>query len=153
MNLLALPITSASEPVLCLAGTEPAPEPLLGSDERTEIGERLESLLWGLHAAGNLRARPVDTSPPPRLQVHLPVPGSEEALAEVWQVEGVYELALTYGPWQRMTVLRRGPGGYLEALYRAHFCSRAEQERQAKQQLLRGFNHLMFAQTWGITHH
>lgn len=151
MNTQA-PATPTTPPYLSLVDASVNHGPALSQPDRAEIGERVLGLLWGLHVAGDLRARADERPVVPRLQVELAVPGTGDLVVQVWQVDGAYELAISHGPWEEMVVLR-SPGGRLETLYREHFCSRAEHEMAAKERLVQGINDLMFVQTWGIRHH
>ena len=145
---LALPVAT---PHLSLVDATATHTPLLSPAERAEIGERLLELLWGMHVAGNLRAHALEDGPLPRLQVKLVVPGSGDLVAQVWQADGAFELAVSYGLWQDMVVLR-SEGGRLAVLYHEHFSSRADLERAAKDRLLAGFDQLLLVQSWGIRH-
>jgi hypothetical protein len=136
---------------LPVAGGHGTPEPALSAEDRDEIGTALVDLLCDLHWSGALRPRWVDGLTGHSLEIALMVPGTGDVLAQISQVAGVYELAISGALWQDLVVSRE-TNGRLGALYREYFCSQAHQEKAAKERLLQGFNQLRLVKKWGVHH-
>ena len=136
---------------LSVGGGPSTPEPALSAEDRAEIGTALVDLLYDLHWSGTLRPRWVEGLAGHSLEITLIVPGTGDVLAQVSQVAGVYELAISGALWQDMVVARE-TDGRLGALYREYFCSQAHREKMAKDRLVQGFNQLRLVKKWGVHH-
>ncbi len=136
---------------LSVVGRPSTPEPALCAEDRAEIGVALIDLLCDFHLSGALRPRRVDGLTGHSLEITLVVPGTGDVLAQISQVAGAYELAISGALWQDLVVSRETEGR-LGELYREYFCSQAQQEKAAKERLMQGFNQLRLVKTWGVHH-
>jgi hypothetical protein len=136
---------------LSVVGGPSTPEPALSTEDRAEIGVALVDLLCDLHWSGALRPRRVDGFTGQSLEITLAVPGTGDVLAQISQVAGVYEVTISGALWQDLLVSREADGR-IGALYREYFCSKAHQEKAAKERLMQGFNQLRLVKTWGVHH-
>jgi len=136
---------------LSVVGGPSTSEPALSAEDRAEIGVALVDLLCDLHWSGALRPRWVDGLTGHSLEITIMVPGTGDVLAQISQVAGVYELAISGALWQDLVVSRE-TDGHLGELYREYFCSQAHQEKTAKERLVQGFNQLRLVKKWGVHH-
>lgn len=124
----------------------------LADEDRAEIGRLLVQLLFGLHQSGALRPTLVDSSGSRGLDVALRVPGTGDVLARLRLANGHYELSVSGNGRDDVLVLSESEGR-LSDLYRYYFSSREEQQRQAKDRLVRGLRQLMVVNDWGVHHY
>ena len=129
-----------------ICGTE------LGDEDRAEIGHVLADLLFELHQSGALRPTVVEATDGRGLDLHLSVPGAGSVLAHLRFANGCYELSVTGDFWDGMLVLREAEGR-LSQLYAYYFSSHADEQRRAKDRLVRGLQQLMLVNDWGVRHY
>ena len=126
--------------------------PDLPDEDRAEIGQLLVQLLFGLHQSGALRPTLVDDPESRGLEVALRVPGAGDVVTRLCLADGYYELSVSGNGRDDVLVLRESEG-CLSDLYRYYFTSREEEQRQAKDRLVRGLRQLMLVNDWGVHHY
>ena len=137
---------------LSLAGSSAVLGPDLGEEDRAEIGRTLVELLFDLHRSGSLRPKFVDSADGRGLDLALAVPGAGAVQAQLRWANGNYELSISGDWWDDMVVAREADGRLAE-LYRYYFTSHVEQQRRAKERLVRGLRQLMVVNDWGLHHY